>query len=171
MQGPAQSLRKEKIMSQALVRALQGNIESAFSLVTAFMEVCPEEIWSKKFGGWPVAHQLYHALNVAVLFVDKQKGADLNNPCPEAGNLSGSAGPAPSKAQAREFLATVKGVVNNYIDGLTDETLAQKNETVSGIIGQNYTHASVMALLASHTYYHLGSCDAALREHGLKGVF
>lgn len=32
-------------------------------------------------------------------------------------------------------------------------------------------HATVMILMTGHILYHPGSCDAALRENGMKGVF
>ena len=34
-----------------------------------------------------------------------------------------------------------------------------------------YAAAATLVMLASHTDYHIGSCDAALRDHGLPGVF
>ena len=34
-----------------------------------------------------------------------------------------------------------------------------------------WTHAAACAMLTGHVLYHLGTCDAALREEGLKGFF
>lgn len=158
-------------MSQDIVRTLRGNVEFAFSLVGRFTEVCPDEIWNGKFGGWATARQLYHTLTAAEFFTRAPGAAPLPNPCADAGDLSAAEGRIPGKTETEKFFAEVKTVVDAYMDGLDDAALTRRNEGVSAAIGRDTTHGNVMVLLAAHTLYHLGACDAALREKGLKGVF
>lgn len=58
-----------------------------------------------------------------------------------------------------------------FLSSLNDEQLTQKDAALSEAMGDEITYAAVLSMMSAHTLYHLGSCDAALRQHGLKGVF
>ena len=77
----------------------------------------------------------------------------------------------PDKALLAEFIAKAQARVTLYLATLTDETLTKLNEGPSARMGREMTHAAVISLIVGHTMYHLGACDAALREHGMPGVF
>ena len=49
--------------------------------------------------------------------------------------------------------------------------LPVKDARLSAALGFEVSAMWVLVMLASHTQYHLGSCDAALRDHDLPGVF
>ena len=71
----------------------------------------------------------------------------------------------------KAYGAAVKAAVDARVARLTDADLTRIQERVSKKIGRELTYGAIMVMLASHTTYHLGSCDAALRDHGLPGVF
>jgi uncharacterized damage-inducible protein DinB len=158
-------------MSRAIVRSMQGNIKFAFLLLSKFIQVCPQDIWVMRFGRWPVAQQLYHALTGIDFFIRPPQAGAIENPFPEASDLDGVAERIPDKIQTAEFLALIKAETEKYIDSLSDDCLAQKAPGASLRMGREVTHANVLVLLSAHSLYHLGSCDAALRQHGLAGVF
>ena len=79
--------------------------------------------------------------------------------------------PALGKTALRDYAATVKARVDNWIAGLEDADLARTNVVLSAKLGRETSYAATLVMLASHTDYHIGSCDAALRNHGLPGVF
>lgn len=159
-------------MSKVITQSLAGNVQHAFALVNQFIKVCPEEIWGKKFGGWPVWQQLYHPF-ASIDFFLRPAGAAEEPPLFQSGvaELKTTLPEAPAKVLIEEFFAKVQKRVDDYIAGLDDAALAQKNEGLSQRFNRDVTHAGTVALIASHTMYHLGSCDAALREHDLPGVF
>lgn len=162
-------------MSRSIVTALQGSFARSFSLILQFIEVCPEDIWQQKFGGWPVWQQVYHTLasiDFFVLGLDEEHSKGLF--APEAGNVGNfenTPEKGPSKAAMQEFAAVIKAKADAYIDGLLDADLSGKNRGFSARINMDMSHASTLSILSGHILYHLGSCDAALRERGLKGVF
>lgn len=162
-------------MSRSIVVPLQGSFEHSFSLLLKFIEVCPEDVWQKKFGGWPVWQHVYHALATMDFFVIGLEEEHIKGLfAPEAGNVGNfehTPDKAPSKAAMQEFAALVKTKTDAYINGLLDTDLSGKNEGFSTRINMDMTHASTLSILSGHILYHLGSCDAALRERGLKGVF
>lgn len=160
-------------MSNAVVLNLKGPFDRAFGMLEQFIDACPAEIWGKTFGGWPVWRQAYHGVGAVDFFIAQSAG-DFSAPplAPEAGSLSADyAGPAATKEQAKAYLAAMRQKAEAYFGGLTDATLCEKNQGLSARLNMDFTHAVTCSMLAGHAMYHLGSCDAALREAGLKGIF
>ncbi|MDR3074125.1 MAG: DinB family protein [Deltaproteobacteria bacterium] len=159
-------------MSRDVVESQRGNFEFAFSLLLRFVEVCPDDIWNGKFGGWPIWQQVYHSINALDFFV-AEPGAEPAKGLVsrDIGSLSAIGEKPVSKADMRDFASRMKAAVDAYIASLTDASLSAKAEGASLRMGRETKHAGILVLLASHIFYHLGSCDAALRERGLKGVF
>ena len=162
-------------MSRAIVTSLQGSFAHSFSLLQKFIEVCPEDVWQKKFGGWPVWQQVYHSLACIDFFVMELEGQALKGlfgpGLGNVGNFEHTPDTGPSKAAMLEYAVLAKGKADAYIAALSDAELPKKNEGFSTRISMDMTHASTLSILGGHILYHLGSCDAALREQGFKGVF
>ena len=159
-------------MSKIITQSLEGGVMHAFSLANEFIKVCPDTIWGKKVGGWPVWQQLFHTFGAIDFFL---RDADAAEEPPVFGEgvteLKVSPAEAPSKDKVREYIEKKQAQVQAYAAKLDDAALAEKHEGLSKRFGRDVTHAGTLALIASHTMYHLGSCDAALRENGLPGVF
>jgi uncharacterized damage-inducible protein DinB len=159
-------------MSQAIVNSLKPQVEHAFGLLGKFIDVCPDEVWAEKSGGWPVAQQIYHAVAAVDLFVEApgvaaaELLADL-----EVVQLAKTAGQVVPRDKVKAAWVKAKALVDKYLAALQDEALPQRNETPLKKIKFELTHAGTIVLLASHTLYHVGAGDSALRDHGLEGVF
>ncbi len=159
-------------MSNAIVHAQRGNFEFAFSLAMQFIETCPEEIWREKFGGWPVWQQMYHGLSATNFFIIPAGAESDPGPCPEGTSLSAVAEcAAPTKTAMKLYAQKVKAAADAWIGSLNDAALPQIHEGASARMKREFSNAGIMVLLTGHLLYHLGGCDAALRQHGLKGVF
>ena len=160
-------------MSRAIVAELQGPYQRAWSLMTQFMDVCPDEIWAETNGGWPVWQQVAHTVAVLNFFI-LENDDDTFVPAPaELGvlMLKEQGQQVVGKESMKAYGAAVKAAVDARVARLTDADLTRIQERVSKKIGRELTYGAIMVMLASHTTYHLGSCDAALRDHGLPGVF
>jgi uncharacterized damage-inducible protein DinB len=159
-------------MSRAIVDTQRGSFDFAFSLMMQFVDVCPDALWNKKFGGWPIWQQVYHALSAVDFFI-AAPGVELIKGLtpPEVGSLSVQGDTPVAKDAMRQFAAQVKAAADGYMSALTDADMPTKAEGASLRMKRETVHATVMALMIGHLLYHLGSCDAALRENGLKGVF
>ncbi len=161
-------------MSTAITQSLEGNVLHAFTLANEFLKVCPEEIWEKQFGGWPIWRQFFHCFTAVDFFLRPEGAAVKPPPFGEGmGDLSvrETSVAAPAREQMRDYMNAMLERTRGYIAGLDDTALARKNEELSTRFGRDVTHASTLVLIAAHTMYHLGSCDAALRESGRPGVF
>lgn len=159
-------------MSREIVIAVQEPFQHAFSLLEAFIDVCPEAIWKETNGGWPVWQQVYHALTALDFFVRPPDAPELETPLsPAIGRLMETNAETLSQEQAKTFAATAKLRAETYIAALVDTDLARSNTGLSQRMDKEISHGATLGMLAAHTLYHVGSGDAALRDHGLKGVF
>lgn len=159
-------------MSRAIVENQRGSFDFAFSLLSQFMDVCPDEIWNRKFGGWPIWQQVYHALNAVDFFISAPGAEPVKAlVSPDVGSLKVQGESPVTRAEMKEFASLVKSAADGYMNALTDAGMITLAEGATQRMGRDTLHATVVALLIGHILYHLGSCDAALRENGLKGVF
>ena len=160
-------------MSRVIVAELEGQFQRAWGLMCQFMDTCPDEIWAETNGGWPVWQQVAHTVAVLNFFI-LENDDDTFVPAPaELGvlMLKEQGQQVVSKEAMKAYGAAVKAAVDARMARLTDADLTRIQERVSKKIGRELTYGAIMVMLASHTTYHLGSCDAALRDHGLPGVF
>lgn len=146
-------------------------MDRVFDLFKKFLSICNEDVWREKFGGWPVAEQFYHAVDSTAFFCETISGKKPVNPCPEAGHLEKPSGKIASKEQAGQYLADVQKCVENIIAACQNEDLLKKNDQLSKLFGSDVNNGTILELMCGHMLYHLGSCDAALRNRGLEGAF
>ena len=160
-------------MSRDAVKSLKGSFGYTCNLLDMFIEVCPENLWVEKFGGWPLWQSVYHTISSIDFFVrqEDEEPAKALYSHEVAGLSEVATGPAPTRQEIKELLPVMKAIADAYFDRLTDADLGEKNEGLSSRMPMPWTHASTCAMLSGHVLYHLGICDSALRERGMKGVF
>lgn len=160
-------------MSRAIVAALEAPYKRAWSLMAQFIDVCPDEIWAETNGGWPVWQQVAHAVAVLNFFVlEKDDDTFVSAPAElDVLMLKKQGQQVVGKEAMKAYGTAVMAAVDARVAGLADADLTSIQERLSKKIGRELSYGSMMVMLASHTTYHLGSCDAALRDHGLPGVF
>lgn len=160
-------------MSRDIVAALEEPYQRAWALLAQYMDTCPENIWAETNGGWPVWQQVAHAIAVLNFFIlEKDDEAFLPAPAGIGVLMLKEQGKGVvSKEAMQAYGKSVKAAVDARLAALSNADLTRVQERVSKKIGRDLTYAAMIAMLASHTTYHLGSCDAALRDHGLPGVF
>ena len=162
-------------MGREAIDVLQANFERIHGMLVAFTEACPENIWFETYGGYPVWQQAFHAFACYDFFV---RGTD-ETPSPlyfgekENDVIHFQAAPkAVSKTEMKEAATRAKAKIDAFFDSFKDDAeLYQKHAGLSARIGVPFTILGLIATLSSHGFYHLGSCDAALRQNGLKGIY
>ena len=161
-------------MSHTIVTALKEPINQSFGMISQYIDVCPENIWVEKSGGWPVWQQIYHLITAVAFFTSAPDVQPAKTLVEE--KYCGLRAAAPSEVvitreEMKVALTQALQDIDALVANLEDSDLTSRNEGVYTRIGMEFTMAGTLVLLASHTQYHLGSCDAALRNHGLPGVF
>ncbi len=161
-------------MSRTLVTQLQAPVDQAFDYLFQFMDVCPDDLWAEKNGGWPIWQQMYHLLSAVPAFTET--AAPVPDLPAEYGVdaaisfLEKQATALCPKNVMREFATQCRDIANAYIAALDDTSVLAKNATLTTLFEADFTHLSSMTLLAVHSMYHLGGFDAALRNRGMKGI-
>ena len=119
-------------MSQNIVQQQRENFNFAYSLLMQFIDVCPDDLWGKKFGGWPVWQQVYHALTALDFFVAAPDAKPIHGFVPQdVANLSVQGQEPLSKNQLKEFASLAKTGADKYLDSLTDVDLTTKAQGAS----------------------------------------
>lgn len=161
-------------MSHAIVNALKEPVNMSFGMVRQYIDICPENIWVETSGGWPVWQQVYHIIS-AVNFFTAEANAVPSAALVEEKYCALQAAAPPAVVITREDMQAALAQALQDIEALTgaldDTQLTARNEGFYQRAGMEITMAATLAGLASHALYHLGSCDAALRNHGLPGVY
>lgn len=155
-------------MTRDITDSLKGPIDNAFGLLNQFIDACPDDLWTENAGGWPIWQQVYHSLGAVDFFLGTA-GPSLA-PGPVAGLQEVGTEPL-SKDQVRAAAREARATVDQFVAGLADQELPKRNEPLFSEFNYDMSLAATLVGLASHTLYHLGSCDAALRNRGLPGVF
>lgn len=158
-------------MPDAFVNIFRAGNDRAFALYEKFLAICSDDLWNKKAGGWPLCNQYYHGLDATAHMIAAISGAMIADPCPGAGDLLKNEGVKPSKGQAAQYLQNIRQALASVYEKMTDAELLENNAPLSKMLGSDIANAGVLELMAMHMLYHLGSCDAALRDAGQEGAF
>ena len=156
------------------VTALRNNFLLTHGMLMRFIDICPDSIWVKTSGGFPVWQQVFHAFACYDFFVRAEGAAPtaLFFGASEGDVVSFKERPEPlGKAELREIAEKAKGIVDAFLASQAYATLSEKHAGLSARLGNEMSNLGMLAFISSHNLYHLGSCDAALRDEGLEGVF
>ena len=158
-------------MSKEIVLAMTANFERCHGLYLQFMEQCPDTLWARRFGGWPLWQHILHNYACIDLFILQAGDQPATAPVAEDLILLARVGSDPvAKADVMTFMKLMKDKADVYVASLDDSMLTQKNEGFSSRRNMNFSHAQTLGILVGHAFYHFGTLDAALREEGLKGI-
>ena len=160
-------------MSRSIITELAANFDRSHGFYLQFIDECPEALWGKKFGGWPLWQQLVHVYGCIDFFVLQEGQQPTPYPCKAVniGTFDFPEGEMTDKETMRAYAQTMKAKADAYINGLNDAMLGELNAGFTSRKKEVRTHAMTMSILASHAYYHFGTLDADLREHGFKGIY
>lgn len=158
-------------MSNQFVLPYKEGLDRTLALYEKFLRICPEEVWNEKFGGWYVSQQLYHAIGASSTFAATFTGEPITGYQQEAGQLTRGNEITPTMQQAQQLLEAVNLALQKTFEILKDDDLLKLNPRACKGMGREITNARVLGLLDGHMLYHLGTCDAALRQRGMEGAF
>lgn len=149
---------------------LRDSILNTLELIDKNIEFASDELWEKNFGKDFYWNQVVHAIAGVSWAIGMLLG-DKNAPeLPEGitGDLEQPADPSVphSKEIVLEYNNKMKKFVAEHFKTVTDEDLVKPID----FFGEPNTHAGIYVIAATHTLYHVGACDIALREHNLKAA-
>ena len=153
------------------VTLIQGNFERAYGMLEKVVEACPDSLWADRKGGFLFWQQLYHVFALVDFFVLEEGQQPSQELYPsEVARLLRDESKTPSKAEVLKVAATMKTAANAYFESLTEEDLWKRHENRSKRFGRDVPVLDALIMLVGHGFYHVGACDAILRDHGVKGM-
>ena len=155
----------------AVIQCFKDDFERFWGLMEKQIDICPDEIWSKKAGGWIFWQQILHSIGCVELFVLPEGESSSLPFSREEVLLIKEPGQAVSKVEMLELAGRMKGLADAYIASTTAQTLTSPEAGISKRMGRELTRQYAIIALIRHCCYHLGCCDATLREHGIQGVY
>lgn len=159
-------------MHDPVISCFKEEFSRFFALLEKQIEVCPDDLWRKKTAGYIFWQQLLHAIACVELYA-LPEGESSKQTAYERGVVMLSAIPKRhmTKKEMRGMADNMKQLAHAFIDKQTTATLTDKHARISKALGKELTNQHALIGLIRHACYHLGCCDAALRDHGLTGVY
>jgi hypothetical protein len=159
------------VVVKAVISTLRANFDHGWDLLIKVIEACPAAVWDKKAGGYVFWQQLYHCFSAVDFFTLPKDG--VPEPAPWKADFNGlkdAPEKTPSKEELKAYAAKMKARADAWLASLNDASLTQSHEGFSSRWGAPMNNAMTLAILSGHLSYHVGSCDAILRDNGEKGV-
>ena len=154
------------------VSGMQGYYERGMGFLFRLAEVCPQDLWAGKGGGFRFWQQLYHAFWCVDYFLLPPDGSPPEKPFGRGVALfTEEPGRIPSREEILTFGNLMKARADEWIAGLDDMALGEVHAGFTSRKGSEITNAAVFTSLAGHIMYHVGCCDSVLRDNGIKGVY
>ena len=137
------------------------------------IDACPDELWLQKCGGFPLWQQFFHLFAyIEILALPRLESPLKENPYPPEGILlTQEVLPAMTKKEMHALAERAHGVARGFMSGLTTARLTERHERLSERHGKERTLQFAVITLIRHTNYHLGCCEAILRDRGLAGIY
>ncbi|MDR2503428.1 MAG: DinB family protein [Deltaproteobacteria bacterium] len=158
----------------AVIQCFKAEFERFWAMLEKQAEICPEKLWGQKAGGYVFWQQIWHTIACAEMFITEDPAGKL--PLMEKYSrdvvmFNQTLEPAPDKTEILAEAGRIKTRVLDYYDGMRTADLEREHPSMTRRLGRPQSKQNAALALIRHCAYHVGCCDAVLREHGLKGVY
>ena len=151
----------------SLVRHLKTHFFHATDMLESLIEICPDQLWNQKHGGYIFWQQILHALS-GNLHWTRQNDRPYPEPFAEKRvfpELEQEPENQLAKSDLRDLARMVRAQNEGFFSGKPDAWLTEPCAVLATI-----TNIDVIAMQIRHLQYHVGHCDSILREHGAKAA-
>lgn len=154
------------INASGILKKLCRSYEESFTMLLALIEKTPQGLFDAKSGGFIFCQQLLHALNGSHYWM-REEGQEYLFPFEGRCVYPDLDGSPESSVTREELLSYAHGVRLSYqkwLDGKTDSWLEAPS------LSSGMCNADILAGQIRHVMYHVGHCEALLRENGYDTV-
>ena len=157
-------------MFETVIKGYQSEFERFLGLLEKQIEICPEELWSRKIGEYPFSQHVLHSLACTFLYAARSGRPFEGLPYdPQVMMMAIPSGEI-KKEEMKALAAEARTAALSFMAAQGPETLGLRHEVVSQALGRERSVNDALLSMIRHICYHLGCCDTVLREHGLPGV-
>lgn len=159
-------------MIDPTIACFREEFDRFFSLIEKQIDVCPDSLWKQNAGGYPFWQQMLHVIACVELYALQEGEASRQTRYDESVvMLSRLPQKEMSKEDMRSLACDMKELAHAFIASQTTASLTARHSRMSRLLGTDRTNQHALIGLVRHACYHLGCCDALLREHGFSGVY
>ena len=159
-------------MSKDILNALIGQYKNASGMIGKFIDVSTDESWKATSGGFPGWQQVYHAMECVYFFLAPAQTPERASMYPmDVMLLKDVSAPVPAKAAMKALCEDADRYADKFFAALGDDDLLKQHEGASARFGRPVTNLDAITIMNGHFMYHLGYCDAILKENGQPTIF
>jgi hypothetical protein len=154
-------------ISMHLQAITKGQLFLSFRAIDNLIAITPDEIWGQKRGGYVYWQQIVHAITGSLFWL-RLANTPFNEPYAELNiypELEKDPENALTKQQVKDLLHELTGLAENFFGYVDDDTLLAKS-----FIYDKVTNLEVVFGQIRHLQYHIGHCEAILRDSGIKEI-
>jgi len=147
----------------SIVERLGGQFDISFKMLAALIDACPDSLWNEKAGGFYFWQQILHALCGSAFWL-RLEGEGFAEPFSERRlfpELDGEPEGRVTKVEMRELADAVASQAQRFFAALPRASLDGPSPAFAGL-----SRLDVIEGQIRHLMYHVGHCDAALRDRG-----
>jgi len=155
-----------------VVQCFADEFERFHNFLLQQIEVCPQEVWQSKNGGYYFWQEQVHAFYCVQLYAlpDGQAEDDFGIGR-NAALLREEYPKAISKQEVLEIAGKMKAMAYAFMEKITQADLLRPHPVLTRFLGKDRTNVAALIAMVRHYNYHLGCCDSVLRSYGLPGVY
>ena len=154
-----------------VIQTFKNDFDRFYDMLIMQIDVCPDNLWTAKEGGYFYWQQVLHAIGVTEMYTVKD--GDKFSPKYGMPVIMLSEEPADylSKDELRELALDVREKVYDYLNSLKPEQLLTLHPFFTKALKKDTNYLAMLIALVRHLCYHIGCLDSVLRNNGLKGVY
>lgn len=160
-------MEQENAMEHRFLPHVLEHFYYSYSMLEKHIENCPDALWNEKAGGFVFWQQLLHAITGLKFWTRADNSAFIEpfkdrNVYPE---FEKDPEGFVSKAEMTALFSEVRNQVDAFLGNRDDAWLLEENA-----VYRKVKNIDVIQGQIRHLQYHVGHCNAALRERNLKAV-
>ncbi len=150
---------------EIMMAILKRQFDPSFAMFREIIDICPQGLWESVSGGYPFWQQVMHTL-MGMQYWLRESDEPISEPDFGLGKVP-DLGSVPdfilSREQVRSFADDVAVSSRKHLDSMNDEKLFR-----ASAVNPKTTYFDNIIAQIRHIQYHVGHCDAILREHGAR---
>ena len=154
-----------------VVQCFANEFERFHTYLLQQIEMCPQELWHRKSGGYYFWQEQAHVFYCVQLYALPQgQEADDFGLGKSMLMLREEGGRAASKQDILAMAEKMKAMAYAFLGRITQADFMRSNPALTRHAGKDRPNIAALISMVRHYTYHVGTCDAVLRSAGLPGV-
>lgn len=154
-----------------VIKTIKDDFDRFYDMLIKQIDVCPDDVWISKEGGYFYWQQILHNICVTEMFSVKDGDSFKPKYSMPVIMLSEEQLDHINKDELKALALEVREKACDYFNSLKPEKLLEVHPVFTETMKRETNYLSVLISIVRHLTYHIGCLDTVLRNHGVKGVY